>query len=132
VGADPYGFFGSYQALQVQPTWEAWQTAVTVSRSISLAIFGMQRPGASRLIPRMAETVVEAFCDSRSFETTERRFELLRHIPKRAWNDRQVSRLKVALVDNPQIRDCVIQVDRPMSASEAVSQLLDRMGKSLD
>ena len=132
VGADPYGFFGSYQALPVQVDWEPRQIATAVSRSISLAIFGVQRAGANRLIPRMTETVVEAFCTSRSFETTIRRFELLRHIPRTAWTDNQVARVRSALSDNAQIRNCVVPLERPTSAPEAVAQLLARMGRPLD
>jgi hypothetical protein len=131
VGADPYGFFGSYQALPVDPSQPARQIAVVVSRSISLAILGVQRPGANRLIPRMADLVVEAFCTSRSFATTERRFELLRYIPKTAWTDAHVARLQSALSDNAQIRNCVVQLGTPMNAPEAIAQLLDRMGRSI-
>jgi hypothetical protein len=99
VGADdPYGFFGAYQALPIRSDQKPPEIATAVSRSISLAIFGGQRQGASRLIPRMTKTVVEAFCTSRSFDTSVRRFELLRHIPRSARNDDHVARVRRALV----------------------------------
>jgi hypothetical protein len=128
VGADPYGFFGTYQALPVRPDQEPREIATTVSRSISLAIFGGQRQGANRLIPRMTETVIEAFCTSRSFDTTVRRFELLRHIPRSAWNDDHVARVRRALIDNSQLRNCVVQLDHLTSVPEAVDSLLAHMG----
>jgi hypothetical protein len=131
AGADPYGFFGSYQALSVRSDHGPRQVAMAVSRSISLAIFGGQRAGATRLVPRMTDTVVEAFCTSRSFETTGRRFELLRHIPRTAWNDGHVARIRTALEENSQIRNCVVQLESPTSAPEAVAQLLARVGRPL-
>ena len=115
VGADPYGFSGAYQALRVRSDRDPREIAIAVSRSLSLAIFGGQRQGANRLIPRMTETVIEAFCTSRSFDTTVRRFELLRHIPRSAWHEDNVVRVRRALVENSQLRNCVVQLDHPTS-----------------
>lgn len=131
VGADPYGFFGSYQALHIRSDQTPREVATAVSRSISLAIFAGQRAGAERLIPRMTSTVVDAFCTSRSFETTVRRFELLRHIPRGAWNVEHVSRLSRALVENSQIKYCVVPLDPPTSAPEAVAELLAHVGRPI-
>jgi len=131
ISADPYGFFGAYQVLAVPQDWSGRQTATAVSRSISLAIFGVQRNGARRLVHRMAAAVVEAFCTSRSLETTIRRFEFLQRVPRSAWTNDDLAKLKSALADNPQIRNCVVDLDRPTPMPEAVAQHLARLGKTL-
>jgi len=131
VGADPYGFFGTYQALPIHEGESAWTCASAISRSISLAIFGVQRSGAHRLLPRMTETAVDAFCSSRSYDATRRRFEILRHIPRTSWTSQHVESVKTALINNSQIRDCVLQLDRPTPAPEAVAALLSRFGISI-
>ena len=132
VEADPYGFFGTYQALPVSRGEQPRNTAMAVSRSLVLAIFGMQRPGAVTLIPRMANTVVEAFYASRTFETTIRRFELLRLVPKSAWTADHVTRIKMALSENSKVRDCVLPLDPPTAVSRAVAELLSRMDRRFD
>lgn len=131
VGADPYGFFGAYQALSIRESDSPWTSATAISRSISLAIFGIQRSGAHRLLPRMTDTAIDAFCSSRGFETTRRHFEIIRHIPKAAWTLEHVEKVRNSLVDNSQIRDCILQLDRPTAAPEAVAALFSRYGISI-
>jgi hypothetical protein len=131
VGADPYGFFGAYQALPIRAGESAWTSATAISRSISFAIFGIQRSGAHRLLPRMTETAVDAFCSSRSYEATRRHFEILRHIPRTSWTSQHVESVKMSLITNTQIRDCMVQLDRPTPAPEAVVALLARYGISI-
>jgi hypothetical protein len=132
AGADPYGFFGSYQAVPAHTQEDTRQLAMAVARSIAIAVFGGQRVGANRLIPRMADTVVNAFCASRSCETAQRRFELLRRIPRTAWNDSHVARIRSALTNNQQIRECIIRLQEPIAAPQAVAQLLATVGRTLD
>ncbi|MHB1210542.1 MAG: toll/interleukin-1 receptor domain-containing protein [Acidimicrobiales bacterium] len=131
VGADPYGFFGAYQALTIHEGDSVWKTATAISRSISLAIFGIQRPGARRLLPRMTETAVDAFCSSRSYDATVRRFEIIRHIPKTSWTNEHVANVSKALLTNSQLRDCVLPLDHPTPTPEAVAALFARLGISL-
>jgi hypothetical protein len=132
VGADPYGFFGSYQAQTVRSDATAYEVAITVSRAITLGILGRQRPGAARMVPRMTEIVVDAFCTSRSIGALMRRFELLQHVPGDAWTDHHIESIKAALSDNVVLRDGVIALDPPRSTREAVTDLLRRRGRSLD
>ena len=126
VGADPYGFFGTYQALTIHDGRPIHETAVAVARSIATAIFRQQRPGAARLLDRMTDLVVEAFCLSRSFESMRRRFELLRLIPNRAWRPEHFERLMTAASENSQIREGVITVPEPRPAPEAIADLISK------
>jgi hypothetical protein len=127
AGADPYGFFGAYQALAVPEGQRLWETAVAVTRAISVAVFRKQRPGAARLLPRLTDLVVEAFCRSSSFEATRRRYELISLIPRSAWNDEHLARLEKAMVENSQIRDGVLQLPGPRPAPEAIAELVARV-----
>lgn len=122
VGADPYGFFGTYQALAVSENQRPSEIATAVARAIAIAIFRQQRRGASRLVEPMANAVVEAFCISRSFESTRRRFELLRLVPRERWTDDHVKRLREAAVENSQIREAVLVGGK--SVPEAVEELV--------
>jgi hypothetical protein len=131
VGIDPYGFFGAYQALRIRPEDSAWHSATAISRTISLAIFGIQRPGARRLLPRMTETAIDAFCSSRSYESARRRFEIIRHIPKESWTVAHIENVGRALKTNSQLRECVLPLDPPTPAPDAVAALLGRHGLSL-
>lgn len=126
VGADPYGFFGAYQALSVPDGQRVWETAIAVARAISIAVFRKQRPGAARLVPRMADLVVEAFCRSSSFEATRRRYELLTLVPRSALNEEHFTRLEQAIGENSQIREGVLQLPGPRPAPEAVAELIAR------
>jgi hypothetical protein len=128
VGADPYGFFGAYQAVSVQEESEARQTATAVSRAIAMGVFGEQRRDANRLIPQMTDVVVEAFCTSRSLDTARRRFDLIRLIPRTAWKDKHVSRVREARAKNPQVRDCLLEIEQRTNVPGPVSRLLDRIG----
>jgi hypothetical protein len=131
AGADPYGFFGSYQALRIQPDTTSADEARAVSRSIATAIFTLQRPQAQRLIPQMAAAVVRAFCDSRSFEATRRQYLLMQRIPSSAWTVELLETVKMALRSNEHVRDCVLDTEPPTTAPQALNQLLDRAGWNL-
>ncbi len=130
VGADPYGFFGSYQALRLDTSAlkAPAQHAVEIARAIAIAVFSEQRRGAGRLIPKMADLVVEAFCRSGSFDSARRRWELLRLIPSSAWTEAHFARLEAAAKENSQVREAVIEVapraHRP--APELIAELVER------
>jgi len=130
VGAVPYGFFGSYQALSILEADTAWIAATKISRSISLAVLGLQRPGAGRLLPRMTDTAVQAFCSSRSYDATIRRFDIIRHIPKSSWTKGHIDAVITALTTNRQISDCILPLDVPTPAPEAVTKLFAQHGIS--
>ena len=131
VGVDPYGFFGAYQALCIRPEDSAWDSATAISRTISLAIFGIQRPGARRLLPRMTETAIDAFCSSRSYESARRRFEIVRHIPKEFWTVAHIENVAKALKTNTQLRDCVLPLDPPNTCASCCRRTSTSVGLSL-
>lgn len=128
VGADPYGFFGTYQALPVQQGQRAHDVAVGVTRAFAVAVFrGQRRRASSSLGNRMADVIVEAFCISGSFETARRRYELLRLIPSAMWEKARRDRVAQALGENTQLRHCTVKVGEDMEAlPEVVRTLLDR------
>jgi hypothetical protein len=129
--AAPYGFFGSYQAVPVRSGETPRDVAIAISRAIAVAIFREQRPAANRLVGKMADAVVTAFCQSPGYEATRQRFELLELIPARAWKERHYVELERAAGDNPEIVDAVISVPRPpRPAPQAVAELITRVRAS--
>jgi hypothetical protein len=127
VEAVPYGFFGSYQAVPVREGQTSRDITVAISRAIASAIFHAQRPAAARLVDRMTDSVVTAFCQSPSFDSTRQRFELLQAIPDGAWKERHLVELEKAARENGEIREGVISVPKPRPAPEAVAQLISRV-----
>jgi TIR domain len=97
VGADPYGFFGTYQAVQVADPGDPRAVATAIVRAIAVAVFRRQRVGADRLIQPMATAVADAFCRSATFQGAARRFELLRLVPPGALTEAQLARLEEAV-----------------------------------
>jgi hypothetical protein len=124
AGQDPYGFFGAYQAVPVPQGQSPRDTAIAITRAIALAVFRTQRREASRLLDRMTDTVVGAFCRSSSFEATRRRYELLTLIPKRAWKEVHFAQLEEATQENSQIREAMLKTPEPCRAPEVVAQLI--------
>ncbi len=72
VDTDPYGFFGAYQAVPARQGQSTYETVTLLARAIAVAVFSGQRPGAARLLGRMTDVVVDAFCRSGSFDSTRR------------------------------------------------------------
>jgi|SRR5712691_9566785 len=127
VEAVPYGFFGSYQAVPVRTGQTPRDVAVTISRAIATAIFHAQRPAAARLVDRMTDSVVTAFCQSPSFDSTRQRFELLQLVPDHAWKERHFVELEKASQENGEIREGVISVPKPRPAPAAVAEIIERV-----
>jgi hypothetical protein len=127
VGANPYGFFGAYQALTVREGQAPWETAIALTRAVAIAVFRRQRAGAARLMAPMTDAAVDAFCRSSSFEATRRRFELLTLIPLSAWKETHLELLERACTDNSQIREGVLLVPTNRPAPEAVRELIDKV-----
>lgn len=122
VGADPHGFFGAYQAVSWKEGDRAPVTAAAIARAIAVAVFTHQRRGAARLIRPMSDAIIDAFCLSRSFDATRRRFELLKLLPNSAWSEERVAKIETAIVENRQIREGVIERGPPIP--EAVRGLI--------
>lgn len=127
AGADPYGFFGSYQGVPIR-TEAIHESAVAVARSIAIAVFNRQRPGATRLLERMADLIVDAFCRSESYDIVRQRFEHLRLIPNEAWTSQHFARLEEAARENNQISEGVILVPERKAAPDALAALRASVG----
>jgi hypothetical protein len=126
AGADPYGFFGSYQGVPVTDSIHG--SAVAIARAIAIAVFNRQRPGATRLLARMADLIVDAFCGSQSFDIVRERFELLRLIPKQVWTPDHFARLDEAACENNQIENGVILRPERQAAADAIAALRESVG----
>jgi hypothetical protein len=131
VEADPYGFFGAYQAVPVREGQSGYETVTLLVRAIAVAVFSGQRPGAARLLARMTDLVVEAFCRSRSFDSTRRRYELLALVPASAWTSRHLERLEEAVVENRQIREASIGAPDPRDGPTVVAEMIARLRRSV-
>jgi hypothetical protein len=70
---------------------------------------------------------VTAFCQSPSFESTRKRFELLQLIPGGAWKGRHFVELEKASRENEEVREGVISVPKARPAPEAVADLIARV-----
>jgi hypothetical protein len=121
IDMQPYGFFGSFQAVQTHHAAPV-QTAIQVGHAIAIAVFRGQRPDSARLVEPLADSVIDAFCASGSFDTARRRFELLRQIPPVAWTPDRRERIETACRDNRQLRDANLAGGESMP--EAVAGLL--------
>jgi hypothetical protein len=125
VGADPYGFFGAFQALTVRDGQSAWEVALNVTRAVAVAMFGQQvHPD---MLNRLTDLIVESFCSSTSYESVRRRFEWLSLIPRGSWTNARLERLEVAMAQNSQIRDGVLQAPMQRPAPDAVVDLISRL-----
>jgi hypothetical protein len=114
VDMQPYGFFGSFQAVQATRN-QVSAAAVQIAQAIATAVFNHQRPNSARLVDRLADSVVDAFCMSGSFETTRRRFDLLRRVPAGAWTPTRQQQVLNACRDNRQIREANLAGGGPIS-----------------
>jgi hypothetical protein len=119
AGADPYGFFGTYQAVSASSA----ELVSAIARAIAVAVFRKQRQGATRLLDPMADAVVEAFCLSGTFDTARRRFEIIKLVPRQAWTHARVEKVKAALESNPQLR--AAGLDSGRSLPEATLELME-------
>lgn len=121
VGANPYGFFGSYQALRVNADDSPTITAEAVTRAVALAVLRRQRDVPRALEEATARVLVSAFASSRSFDTTRRRYPLLALIGRQLWSPTLRASIEQAIVANRQIRDC--QLDDGRGVTEALREL---------
>jgi hypothetical protein len=121
LAAQPYGFFGSFQAIQVRER-PATEIAREIAYAIVTAVFRRQRPGSEVLVSPLADGVVRAFCQSRSFDAARRRFDALKQIPPEAWSTVRRDAVREACRSNPQIREA--NFPRGQSVPDAVDRLI--------
>jgi hypothetical protein len=126
MGADPYGFLGTYQAVQIADPGDPRAVATAIVGAIAVAVFRRQRLGADRLIQPMATAVAEAFCRCATFEDAARRFELLRLVPPGAWTEEQLARLEEAVRGLEGRREAHGTGSAEASLLDGLAQLLDR------
>ena len=93
AGADPHGFLGKYQGLNVQ-ILNSSDTARKIFETIV-------RHDLST--PRIADALIERFAQSSSYVSAKRTMDLLEALPR--LNSAQVSRLIVTVEENSQIKD---------------------------
>ena len=129
VDLNPYGFFGSYQAVPHRTP--AYVLVEAVVRAMCDAVYNPQRPQAAAIAPRLAHSLVGGFCRSGSFDTTRARLQLLERIPRRDWTPELARTLREAASTNTQIFAARIQ---PVSGGPsldgpaAIEELLARNG----
>ena len=108
VDADPYGFFGAYQAVRLLEGQRVTETAAAVGRAIAVATFRQQRSGALRLLGRMTNLVVDAFCRSGNSAAVSRRYQLLMMIPPVAWSEDLLDVVEQSMRENRHIQEAEI------------------------
>ena len=130
VDTDPYGFFGTYQSIRSAESQRVAETAAAVGRAIAVATFRQQRSGAVRLLERMTDLVVDAFCRSGSPEAVSRRYQLLMMIPPSAWSEKLLSRIEQAMHDNPHIQEAE-EYESKRRFTEVIQELIKRIKANL-
>jgi hypothetical protein len=120
AGADPYGFFGAIQAVN-----EGGRADVPIAVDIAGALTtDILRRGPSRVQAILAEALVTAFCQSRSFDGTRARYGLLARLPRSLITQEMAERLGSACSENRQVLDAVVDAPSPSPAPQAISTLL--------
>jgi hypothetical protein len=124
AGLQPYGFFGAKQSLPAD-SW-VWNTAFPIFEAFVVPALRPQPPPGSVEASLVARTVVRAFCESPSYDSTRQRFPLLRRIPPPLWTSEMFEELEAAAQSNRQISEAGLT--RPsIEAPEAVRQLIDSL-----
>ena len=85
-----------------------------------------QPPPGSVDAKMAARTLVKAFCESPSYDSTRRRFPVLGHVPVELWTYEMLDELDAAAEFNRQINEAVL-VDSRVPAPEAVRDLIKRV-----
>lgn len=129
VNHDPYGFFGSIQAV----TPQSGLGAVPLTSLVIEALITASRPvpgrSPSTLRDAVVAAVVEAFVSAPSFDLVRARFNFLTRIPPDEITADLRARLLDACAANDQIANGVISEPRPpRSAPDAVRQHLGIVG----
>jgi hypothetical protein len=124
AGHQPYGFFGAVQSIAVSPSFP-WRTGVAVFRAIATSSLRGGPFGSGEAAPLVARTVVRAFCESPSYDSTRQRFPLLDLIPAEMWTDDMISEVEEATRSNNQISDGMLS--RNLTAPDAVRDLVARL-----
>jgi hypothetical protein len=123
AGSQPYGFFGSIQAIQ-RGQLTAWQLSLPVFRAIAVGSF-RAAPARRPQAPDAARAVVRAFCNCGSYDVTRARFPLLEFIPRDLWTREMVAELEQATADNNQISEAFL--DQGVPVPQAVRDLIARV-----
>jgi hypothetical protein len=125
AGLQPYGFFGSYQSLQANPQQPA-SVALAIFQAIAVACFRGQRPAGAAVAPLVARSIVRAFCQSGSYESTRQRFPLLELVPPNRLTNDLMTELERAMMENSQIREGVLRGRPGRPVPEAIRELIAR------
>ena len=123
AGLQPYGFFGSVQSL---PADARPSLALAIFRAIAVSCFRGPSPPGAAAAPTVAQTIVQAFCLSGSYESTRQRFPFLELIPAAHWTDEMISELELATDNNEQIYEAGLRTPR-QPAPGAVRELVARL-----
>ena len=78
AGLQPYGFFGAFQSM---PASSAWTLGYRIVRAIAMSCMRERAADDPALARPVARTIVSAFSENPSYESTRRRFPLLQLVP---------------------------------------------------
>ncbi len=91
MGADPYGFFGQFQAIRGDEPEKARAIVTILLRDATQG-------------PRVARAMVDRFVVSRNFAAAKENVRILGVIPAPYWSDEMLDAVERACEENPQIR----------------------------
>jgi hypothetical protein len=101
MGLDPYGFIGRFQAAPFAPERE--HVGILCDRLFDLLAAHPQTQA------RMVAPVITRFADSRSFDGTRAAWPSMKRLPREAWTDERIDRIREAARDNGQVREAGIK-----------------------
>jgi len=109
-GADPHGFLGKYQGLNVQGF-----KAQDVAKKVFEIIVKYDLSAA-----RMADALIERLAGSGTFDSAKRTMDLLEAVPR--LNSSQVARLIATVDENSQVKDAFTVPSRITALAKKVGQ----------
>jgi hypothetical protein len=123
-GEQPYGFFGTYQAVRRREGQGAAALSREIFRAIADAVFIGQRAQSAALVDPVALMIANAFKRSTSFDNSRFWFEMVRMIPRQAWTNPVRQAIETGVSENKQVSEGVLEGGTPIP--EALLELIPK------
>jgi TIR domain len=120
IGLDPYGFIGKFQALNFAPDREHVVT-------LRDRLFQLLAPHSQTQSP-MVDPVIERFAGSWSWDNTRAAWPFVRALPREAWTDKRLARVREAAENNVEVREAVVMEGGWRPAPEVLERHLQNLG----
>jgi hypothetical protein len=103
MGVDPYGFIGKVQAVTLSKDFAGNWRGDELSNKVFEAL--VNNPLASAL---MVDPIVRRFADSWSWDNSRSAWPFLKNLPREAWTDDRLTRVREAAKSNVDVTEGVL------------------------